>query len=296
MALRRAGTCSVCQAPLAADTRAWWDADARTVTCTPCRFKTASQPLLDAPQANSDATPETAGEVEDDNFTVVPAKALSPEPGAAGASADRTYERLHSKREARIRAAHPRMGGVILALTNDPNTTTAWATGAKGERIVGDRLATLTDKGVASLHDRLIPGTRASNIDHIAIGPSGVFVIDAKNYRGQVTTKTTGTFFKPGPDRLVVGRRDCTKLAEAMPRQVAAVERALVRLDPLPAIVPMLCFTDAEWGFFSKPFLIGGVWVGWPKAMATVVTRPGSLSPEQVNATVVVLAEQLPPA
>ena len=32
------------------------------------------------------------------------------------------------------------------------------------------------------MHDRRIRGTKA-NIDHIAIGPSGVWVIDAKRYK-----------------------------------------------------------------------------------------------------------------
>jgi hypothetical protein len=81
-----------------------------------------------------------------------------------------------------------------------------------------------------------------------------------------------------------------------MPRQVATVEHALDGIDPRPRIVPMLCFADAEFGLFSKPFLVSGVWVGWPKAMAKVVTRPGSMSPAQINAVVVVLAERLPPA
>ncbi len=35
------------------------------------------------------------------------------------------------------------------------------------------------------LHDRRIPGSRA-NIDHIAIATSGVWVIDAKRYKGKV--------------------------------------------------------------------------------------------------------------
>jgi hypothetical protein len=33
------------------------------------------------------------------------------------------------------------------------------------------------------LHDRSVPGTR-SNIDHLAVVPSGVWVIDTKHYAG----------------------------------------------------------------------------------------------------------------
>lgn len=33
----------------------------------------------------------------------------------------------------KIRAAHPRLGGMLLAPSSDPESTTAWATGAAGE-------------------------------------------------------------------------------------------------------------------------------------------------------------------
>jgi hypothetical protein len=27
-----------------------------------------------------------------------------------------------------------------------------------------------------------------------------------------------------------------------------------------------LCFVDAEWSFFAKPFALDGVWIGWQDA------------------------------
>ena len=45
------------------------------------------------------------------------------------------------------------------------------------------------------LHDRLRPGTTA-NIDHPAEPPTGVWMIDAKRYNGQV-----GLLVRPGPLR-----------------------------------------------------------------------------------------------
>jgi hypothetical protein len=44
--------------------------------------------------------------------------------------------------------------------------------------------AAVGDAGVV-LHDRAVPRGRA-NIDHIAVVPSGVWVIDTKRYRGRV--------------------------------------------------------------------------------------------------------------
>jgi Nuclease-related domain len=60
------------------------------------------------------------------------------------------------------------------------------------------------------LHDRRIPGSRA-NIDHIVVAPCGVFVIDAKNYKGRVEKRDRGGFFSTDC-RLYVGGRDKTPL------------------------------------------------------------------------------------
>src|SRR5205085_1810838 len=84
-----------------------------------------------------------------------------------------------------VRDAHPRIGSFILAVTSEPQSTRAWASGAAGERRVAERLAVLAGEDVLLLHDRRIPGTRA-NIDHLAVGPAGVYVIDAKRYRDAV--------------------------------------------------------------------------------------------------------------
>ena len=68
--------------------------------------------------------------------------------GVAGASAQREYERRKNKREKRIREAHPRMGSLILALSDDPQSTKAWATGAQGEERLGRQLDGLVGDGV----------------------------------------------------------------------------------------------------------------------------------------------------
>ena len=67
---------------------------------------------------------------------------------------------------------------------------------------------------MAVLHDRRIPGSRA-NIDHLVISPAGVFVIDAKNYKGRVERRVRGAWLS-GEDCLYVGGRDKTKLVGGM--------------------------------------------------------------------------------
>jgi hypothetical protein len=61
--------------------------------------------------------------------------------------------------------------------------TRTWKTGARGERATARRLRPLEQRGWIVLHDLPIPESTA-NVDHIAIGPGGVFVIDSKRWKG----------------------------------------------------------------------------------------------------------------
>ena len=58
----------------------------------------------------------------------------------------------------------------------------SYGKGAEGERKTGRVLDDRKLAGYRVLHDRRIPGSRA-NIDHIAIGPGGAFVIETKATR-----------------------------------------------------------------------------------------------------------------
>jgi hypothetical protein len=69
--------------------------------------------------------------------------------------------------------------------------TRAWRRGANGERRTARLLAPLERRGWAILHDLAIPGSPA-NIDHLAIGPGGVLVIDSKRYRGRLQLDSYG--------------------------------------------------------------------------------------------------------
>jgi len=275
LSLRYPTTCCACRRSLPSGLRAHWDADAHRTTCLECM-------PVQVPEASHDAGTDLGGPPALDG-------------GQAGASADREGRRRHDNRDARIRAAHPHIGGFLLAVSDDPASTKAWAKGAVGERKVAACLDSLARQSVMALHDRRIPGSRA-NIDHIAIGPSGVFVIDAKRHAGKVTTVSTGSFFRPGPDQLRVGGRDGTKLVEAMAHQVDAVRNVLRGEGAGISVIPMLCFVDAEWPLFPKPLVIDGVWIGWAKAMAEVVAKPGPLGSVEVASMVRSLAEVLRPA
>ncbi len=138
------------------------------------------------------------------------------------------------------------------------------------------------------------PGTRA-NIDHLAVTPTGVWVIDAKRYSGEVARKDVGGWLSSDV-RLFVGRRDCTKLVKAMAKQVAPVCDALGPHWTEVPVRPMLCFVDADWRWFAKPFLLDGVMITWPRAARELLVRPGPYTPAAVEVIAEGLSERLRPA
>jgi hypothetical protein len=61
----------------------------------------------------------------------------------------------------------------------------AWQRGAHGERHTARLLDRLTRDGYVVFHDLAVPDSPA-NVDHLVIGPTGLFVIDSKQWTGSV--------------------------------------------------------------------------------------------------------------
>jgi hypothetical protein len=66
-----------------------------------------------------------------------------------------------------------------------------WQRGAAGERRTAHLLDRLTRDGFVIFHDLAVPDSPA-NVDHLAIGPTGVFVIDSKQWTGSVRQSADG--------------------------------------------------------------------------------------------------------
>jgi hypothetical protein len=204
--------------------------------------------------------------------------------GVAGASARREHDRRAAKRENRVRAAHPKIGGFLLAVTDAPQSTRAWSVGARGEELLGNRLDRLVEHGVLVLHDRRIRGTTA-NIDHIVISSGGVFVIDAKRYQGRPSLKIEGGILRARTETLMVGRRDCSKLVTGIVKQVELVTARIVEL-PDAGEIPvrgMLCFVEADWPMFGGSFSTRCIDVLWPAKASEKITAAGPLTPVQMD-------------
>jgi len=163
-----------------------------------------------------------------------------------------------------------------------------------GGRALEVQLNGLSEAGVVSLHDRLRPGARAT-IDLVVVAPTGVWVIDTRNCNGQVVTQDVGGWVSADL-HLRVGRRDRMKLVTAMSRQVDDVRQALGPAWGDVPVRPMLCFLDAEWRWYAKPFELRGVLVTWPRAAADVLGRPGPYGTVTVERMAAALDDSLRPA
>jgi hypothetical protein len=264
--LRRPDVCVVCANGLEVGETGWWDPAAKTVTCSDCHELTVA-----SADAHHRATPDR---------------------GAAGASAGREHERRKTKRETRILDAHPHVGGLLLWLTDAPQHERAFRTGQLGEVAVGQSLEKRTAEGPAViLHDRLMPLGRG-NIDHIAVAPTGVYVIDAKAHSGTVRVE------KPlfGAARLRIAGRDQTKLIDGLDRQVAAVRAALDSADHANAPVQgVLCFTNADLRVLRTLTMRGHLLL-YRRALAKRLNSDGDLQPAAIDRIARALATELPPA
>ena len=115
----------------------------------------------------------------------------------------------------------------------------AWRRGAVGERRTARLLGPLEREGWAILHDLAVPGSRA-NLDHLAIGPGGVFVIDSKQYRGRLQLDPSG--------RLWHGRYPLAYTLQAV--SFEADQAAQVLPDPGVVVLPVVAVHGAQvpWG------------------------------------------------
>ena len=64
-----------------------------------------------------------------------------------------------------------------------------FAAGAVGEHLVAQTLRRLELVGYRVIDDLRWPGTTKANIDHVIYGPTGMFVVDAKNWTGTIAVK-----------------------------------------------------------------------------------------------------------
>ena len=168
-------------------------------------------------------TPSRAGLEPPRPMAEVPAQPVSGSLGSPGHSAMAAYRRRRAEELAAwtgtlawraplvaaagvaanvlaVQTGLPRAGLVGLAVAalagwrlrfRPSEVARSWQRGAAGERRTAGLLRRLQGEGFVVFHDLAIPGSRA-NIDHLVVGPTGVFVIDSKQWAGQVHQSADG--------------------------------------------------------------------------------------------------------
>ena len=236
---------------MAAGAEAIYESETKTIRCLVC--------------ANEAAVALSSG-LEPDREGVVSAAA-----GTAGSSARREYERRKAKDQEKLRGKWGLLGPLAAAFSDERQSTKSWDRGATGEERLGARLNALASEDLAILHDRRIPGSKA-NIDHIAITSGGIWVIDAKRYKGRPELKIEGGFLRPRAEKLLIGGRESTKLVDGVLKQLDVV-KDLVEDVPINGA---LCFIDADWPLFGGAFTTRGVQILWPKRLTEVLAAQTS--------------------
>jgi hypothetical protein len=170
------------------------------------------------------------------------------------------------------------LGGLVALVTGwglrfrpSPDAV-AWQRGAVGERRTARLLDPLERHGWAVLHDLAVPGSRA-NIDHLVVGPGGVFVIDSKHYRGRLLLDPSG--------RLWHGRYPLAPTLRAVDYE--ADQAAQVLVDPDVVVVPIVAVHGAQvpWG----KVVMNGVPVVAAKRLPSMLRQlPTVLGPKRVAA------------
>lgn len=197
--LRYPAECTVCHVPLSIGLEAFWERSTKQVTCRAC------------------------GEDESSSFS-----------NSAGASAATEGDRRRDRRVAQLRRRYGDDAAAVAREMAERDVAASWRKGSDGE----SRLAAFVDREVGervlTLHDRIIPGTRG-NIDHIFVASTGVWVVDAKVYKGRLIKREVGSLWRrdypgalkkrlkrPGPIPRERMERAARKLDVSLPTYVAA--------------------------------------------------------------------------
>ena len=129
------------------------------------------------------------------------------------------------------------------------------------EESVGAALERRSRDEVRFLHRRSMP-LAGPSIDHIAIAPGGVWVIDARRYDGEAYVVGRGP-----AQQLWIGDINRTDLVDDLSDQVEAVAGIVEEICPDVRTHGALCFVDTDLPVF-RTLTVRGYPLCWAKAMA----------------------------
>ena len=212
----------------------------------------------------------------------------SPDPDGADEKAV-DLEAVLAEREARLRQRHPHLGDFLEAMQEPGPVEAAFHVGEQAETLVATSIDERADDRARSLRDRRLP--EGGKLEHVAVAPTGVYVIDTRNVPGQVVVDRT----RSGPSQLTIGGVDRTAYLDALDRQIEVVQTALDLAGHEIPVQGVICLTKAD-----SPGLhtleVRGHLLMYRRVLAKRLNAPGPLDPEAIYAIHQELAAALPPA
>jgi hypothetical protein len=130
------------------------------------------------------------------------------------------------------------------------------------------------------------------DIDHIAISPTGIYVIDTKDLKGKVKIA------RPllGKSKLLINGRDHTAFLDGLDRQIAAVRTALAySQQPDIPIQGAICFTKADLPFLRTQKMRGHLLI-YSRALGKRLNGAGQIASPILGELARTLANALPAA
>ena len=168
---------------------------------------------------------------------------------AGGSAADRSED---------LRRAAP-VKTMLARLLRVHTDERAWRRGAAGERVTAWWLGRLPDGW--HLFNDVPVGQRGANIDHVVIGPAGVFTINAKNLTGKVWVSPTEV--RHNGHRTDFLRKSVYEATRASKLLSAATE---TNVD----VQPVLAILADDWTIVGRP---ADVFVGPPRGVKDRLRR-----------------------
>ena len=173
---------------------------------------------------------------------------------------------------------------LMKALSADSRSEARWSRSAES-RVRARRLeGLLAGSSVRLLDERRVPGARAT-VDHLAVGPQGVTVIDAVYEAGRVRVVD---------GRLLVDGEDRTMLVRDVMRQVEVIRLGLAASPSIP-VNGAICWLAPDGLPRVRKLALGGILIDTPRAIADELRGPGPVPPRRAGQVTDALDRRLPP-
>ncbi|MEA2210662.1 MAG: hypothetical protein QOF83_610 [Solirubrobacteraceae bacterium] len=169
------------------------------------------------------------------------------------------------------------LGALMVWVDSPPERIDRWRRGAQGEKDTARALRPLVRQGWHVFNDIDI---RHGNIDHVLIGPPGVFVLDTKSLGGRVrvTRGVVSVKWHEDPDDGYTNRSMAGRVATAADRVRGELKVRGIQPEVQPVVV--------LWADFAQESILSSrvAWIAGRLLATTLQARPATLSADEINA------------